>query len=77
MIPYCREKNIVVTPYSSLAGGRLSKHYGETSKRLAEDKYAKLKYDLTEEQDKIIIDRVTELADKKIFQWQRYLLSGL
>lgn len=77
MIPYCREKNIAVTPYSSLAGGRLSKHHGETSKRLAEDKYAKLKYDLTEEQDKIIIDRVTELADKKNISMTEVSLAWL
>lgn len=53
-----------MTPYSSLAGGRLSKHPGETSKRLEEDSYARFKYDATAEQDAIIIDRVAELADK-------------
>ena len=77
MIPYCREKNIAITPYSSLAGGRLSKHYGETSKRLVEDKYAKLKYDLTEEQDKIIINRVAELADKKNISMTEVSLAWL
>lgn len=77
MIPYCREKNIAVTPYSSLAGGRLSKHYGETSKRLVEDKYAKLKYDLTKEQDKIIINRVAELADKKNISMTEVSLAWL
>ena len=25
MAPYCREENIAMTPYSALAGGRLSK----------------------------------------------------
>ena len=29
MAPFCREENIAMTPYSSLAGGRLSKHPGE------------------------------------------------
>ena len=77
MIPYCREKNIAITPYSSLAGGRLSKHYGETSKRLVEDKYAKLKYDLTEEQDKIIINRVAELENKKNISMTEVSLAWL
>ncbi len=54
-----------MTPYSALAGGRLSKHPGETSKRLQEDSYARLKYDATAEQDAVIIDRVAELADKR------------
>ena len=53
-----------MTPYSALAGGRLSKHPGETSKRLEEDSYARFKYDATAKQDQRIIDRVAELAGK-------------
>ena len=65
MVPFCHEDNIALTPYSALAGGRLSKHRGETSKRLAEDSYAKLKYEDTESQDQVIIDRVAEIAEKR------------
>lgn len=65
MRPYSQEENIAMTPYSPLAGGRLSKYTGETSKRLLEDSYAKLKYSSTEEQDSPIIQRVAELASKK------------
>ena len=65
MVPFCREENIALTPYSALAGGRLSKHRGETSKRLSEDSYAQLKYGSTADQDQVIIDRVAELADQK------------
>ena len=64
MAKLCAEDNIAMTPYSALAGGRLSKRPGETSKRLEEDSYAKLKYDGTAEQDGEIIRRVAELADK-------------
>ena len=64
MAKLCAEDNIAMTPYSSLAGGRLSKHPGETSKRLEEDDYARLKYDATAEQDSVIIKRVAELAEK-------------
>lgn len=64
MAKLCAEDQIAMTPYSSLAGGRLSKHPGETSKRLEEDDYARLKYDETAEQDGIIIKRVAELADR-------------
>ena len=45
MARLCHEDNIAMTPYSALAGGRLSKRPGETSKRLEEDGYARLKYD--------------------------------
>lgn len=64
MAKFCLEENIAMTPYSPLAGGRLAKRPGETSKRLLEDNYAHLKYDATAEQDGIIIDRVAQLADK-------------
>ena len=65
MCSYCKEENIAMTPYSALAGGRLSKQQGEKSKRLEEDNYAKSKYDSSKEKDEIIIDRVAELAIKK------------
>ena len=39
----CQEDHIAMTPYSALAGGRLAKHPGETSKRLLEDSYARSK----------------------------------
>ena len=64
MAKLCAEDNIAMTPYSALAGGRLSRHPGETSRRLQEDSYAKFKYDATARQDQLIIDRVAELADK-------------
>ena len=54
-----------MTPYSSLAGGRLSKHPGETSKRLQEDSYAQLKYGGMADQDAPILRRVAELADRR------------
>ena len=64
MAPFCREENIAMTPYSALAGGRLSKHPGETSKRLQEDSYAQMKYGGMATQDAPIIQRVAELADR-------------
>lgn len=65
MAPLCRADNIAMTPYSALAGGRLSKHPGETSRRLGADSYARLKYDATAAQDRVIIDRVAELAGRR------------
>lgn len=65
MAKLCAEDNIAMTPYSALAGGRLSKHPGETSKRLEEDSYARFKYDATAVQDAVVINRVAELAEKR------------
>ena len=64
MTKLCAEDNIAMTPYSSLASGRLSKHPGETSRRLEKDDYARLKYDTTAEQDNAVIQRVDELAER-------------
>ncbi len=64
MVPFCLDQNIALTPYSALAGGRLSKRPGETSKRLQEDDYARFKYQSSEQADNLIIDRVVEIADK-------------
>lgn len=65
MIPYCKEENISLTPYSALASGRLSKSPNESSKRLLMDDYAKLKYDNTIEKDSIIVKRVEEVAKNR------------
>lgn len=65
MAGLCAEDNIAMTPYSPLAGGRLSRHPGETSKRLKEDGYARLKYDAAAEQDGVIIRRVEQLAERR------------
>ena len=64
MAQLCAEDNLAMTPYSALAGGRLAKSQGETSKRLEEDRYAKFKYDATAKEDSKIISRVAELAGK-------------
>ena len=66
MVPYCEEENIALTPYSALASGRLSRLPGEGgTKRAEEDKYAKFKYEKTEQQDNVIISRVAEIAEKR------------
>lgn len=64
MAKLCAQENIAMTPYSALAGGRLAKRPGESSKRLLEDSYARLKYDAAAEQDAAIIERVAELAER-------------
>ena len=77
MAKLCREDNIAMTPYSALAGGRLAKRPGETSQRLREDSYAKLKYDATAEQDGAILARVAELADHRGVSMTEIALSWL
>ena len=64
MLPLCRSEKIAVTPYSPLAGGKLTRALSETTFRGDTDKMMKFKYGHAEEQDRTIINRVAELADK-------------
>lgn len=65
MVPFCREENIALTPYSPLASGRLARPWSESTERFESDKIAKRKYGSTEEADRKVVERVAELADKK------------
>ncbi|MGP3778794.1 aldo/keto reductase [Halanaerobium saccharolyticum] len=65
MVPFCREENIALTPYSPLASGRLARPWSKSTERSESDKIAKKKYGSTEEADRKVVERVAELADKK------------
>ena len=77
MVPYCKEEQIALTPYSALASGRLARRPGETSARERLDQFAKSKYDATEAQDNVIIERVAELAEKKNVSMTEIALAWL
>ena len=65
LIPICEQMNVARTPYSPLASGRLSRTEWHTdSVRSQTDKTAMGKYDSTEKEDRVIVERVKELADK-------------
>jgi len=64
MMPLCKEEKIAVTPYSSLASGRLARDWEESTERYETDPIAKMKYDATAEADKLVVERVAEVADK-------------
>jgi aryl-alcohol dehydrogenase-like predicted oxidoreductase len=62
MMPLCVEEKIAVTPYSPLASGRLARAWSESTQRLETDPIAKRKYDETAVADKLVVERVAELA---------------
>lgn len=64
MNPLCLDMGVALVPYSPLAAGRLTRDWESTSKRAQEDLVAKRKYDTTEEQDKLIVQRAAEIAEK-------------
>lgn len=63
MLPFCQDQKIAVTPYSPLAAGRLTRDWEGTTKRAQTDRTAKVKYDQTLEQDRMIVARVAQVAE--------------
>ncbi len=66
LIPICKQQGVTLMPYSPLASGRLARaEWKSDTIRSKTDKISMGKYDKTEAQDKIIAERVNELAKKK------------
>lgn len=66
LIPICQEQGIVLTPYSPLAAGRLSRiEWSADTLRSKTDVTAKGKYDNTKDSDMEIVKRVASLAQEK------------
>ena len=64
MNPMCKDMGVALVPYSPLAAGRLTRDWESTSLRFETDATAKRKYDSTEDSDRVIVDRVKDIADK-------------
>jgi aryl-alcohol dehydrogenase-like predicted oxidoreductase len=65
MLPLCKSEKIAVTPYSPLASGRLTRDWSETTKRYETDQIAKSKYDATADADKLVVERLAKIAEKR------------
>jgi len=65
MLPLCRAEQIAVIPYSPLAAGRLTRDWStDQTHRSQTDMTARRKYDGTADADRIIVQRVAELAER-------------
>ncbi|MFF3021260.1 aldo/keto reductase [Gottfriedia sp. NPDC057948] len=64
MLPLCKEENIGVIPYSPLASGRLTRDWSNTTLRSETDETQKSKYGATENTDRLVVERVAEIAEK-------------
>lgn len=65
MLPLCREEQIGVIPWSPLARGRLTRDWDEQSARSETDEFGKSLYSKTADADRIVIDRVAEIASTR------------
>jgi aryl-alcohol dehydrogenase-like predicted oxidoreductase len=64
MMPLCLDQQIGVIPWSPLARGRLARPWQEKDKtqRAGSDDFGNKMYARTEEADRVVVDRVTQLA---------------
>ena len=67
MMPFCQSEGIGVIPWSPLARGRLARPWDQkgSTDRGANDGFAKVLYEKTEQSDRAVVDRVTEIAKKR------------
>jgi 1-deoxyxylulose-5-phosphate synthase len=66
MMPACSAEAIGVIPWSPLARGRLTRPWqSESTKRLETDEFGKTLYSKTEDADREVVDRLTELSKKR------------
>jgi len=62
MMPLCAAEGIGVVPWSPLARGRLTRDWGETTKRMEQDEFGKTLY---HEADGKIVERVAQVAAER------------
>ena len=66
MMGLCADQGIAVIPWSPLARGRLTRAWhAETSKRSETDRFGNTMYSRTEEDDRKVVDRLGEIAEKR------------
>jgi aryl-alcohol dehydrogenase-like predicted oxidoreductase len=65
MLPLCRAEGIGVIPWSPMARGRLTRDWNATSERQETDEFGKMLYTKTLEADRLVIERVADVAKKR------------
>ena len=65
MLPLCESEGIGVIPWSPLARGRLTRDWNSSSARSETDEFGRTLYANTEEADRQIVERVSQIATKR------------
>ncbi len=67
MLGLCREEGVAVLPWSPLARGKLARPWEDTpsTERAKTDEFGKQLYGKTKEADRVIVDRVSQLAETR------------
>jgi aryl-alcohol dehydrogenase-like predicted oxidoreductase len=65
MLPLCESEGIGVIPWSPLARGRLTRDWNSSSARSETDEFGRTLYAATEEADRQVVERVSEIATNR------------
>jgi aryl-alcohol dehydrogenase (NADP+) len=65
MLPFCRDQEVGVIPWSPLARGRLTRDPDTSTERSSSDTFGTSLYSRTEQADRTVIERVAEVAEKR------------
>lgn len=62
MLPFCRDQNIAVIPWSPMARGRLTRDWDTTSARVETDDFGRTLYAKTADADRAVVEAVAKVA---------------
>ncbi|SFJ83198.1 Predicted oxidoreductase [Paenibacillus sp. UNC496MF] len=62
MLPLCKDEGVGITPYLPLAAGRLTRDWNEQTSRSEKDQVAKGLFVKSEEADRKVVERLSEVA---------------
>lgn len=77
MLPLCKEERIGILPYSPLASGRLTRDRADQTLRSETDHEQRTKYEAMADADEVIVERVAELAAKRLVPRSHIVLAWL
>jgi len=78
MLPLCHDQGIAVIPWSPLARGRLTRPWqAETTRRSETDRFGNTMYSRTEQDDRKVVDRLGEIAEKRAVPRAQVALAWL
>ncbi|OKP98226.1 aldo/keto reductase [Paenibacillus sp. P46E] len=75
MLPLCKDQKVAVIPYSPLAKGRLTRDWVESTHRSETDQVQKTQYGPHEDADRLVVERVAALAEKRGVSRSRIALA--
>src|SRR4051794_4586723 len=65
MLPLCAAEGVGVLPWSPLARGRLTRAWDDTTERARTDEYGQKLYSSTTEADRLVVERVANVAARR------------